>query len=182
MVYWWLWVNGSDFFFLSLSRSIFAALIFCMHLLLDCTLCANKYWIYITWVNSHPGNLMHCVLGQPDTIEIKVWLVGVRGVCVFGVIGGKLPDHDLLILLCTCKCHCYKKGGEIFNQLNLNGDLSHLSLKLPVMYITISIEYGVWRECRIFSCHYVIFTSHETLELFLSYEKKENHTFSRHIP
>ena len=28
-------------------HTIFVALIFCMHLLLDCTLCANEYWIYI---------------------------------------------------------------------------------------------------------------------------------------
>ena len=44
--------NGSDFFltyfFFVYCHTIFAALIFCMHLLLDCTLCANKYWIYIT--------------------------------------------------------------------------------------------------------------------------------------
>ena len=35
------------YFFFVYCHTIFAALIFCMHLLLDCTLCANKYWIYI---------------------------------------------------------------------------------------------------------------------------------------
>ena len=48
-------------FFTFYYHTVFAAFIICMHLLFDCTLCANKYWseyIYIYNKNSHkiPNN------------------------------------------------------------------------------------------------------------------------------
>ena len=58
----------SYFFFY--CQTLFAAHICCMHLLLDCTSCANKYWIYIYIQNACDAFSVQCVSKTSPILSI----------------------------------------------------------------------------------------------------------------